>query len=248
MTTKKPAQSDYDKRIKERLQQYMKDYKIEDMNESNDRTLLMILIRSELLLDDLQFQLQSVAVEGDLIASASELKKIFDLVRDMTGQVTQVQKTLNIDRKSRTASAEESPAEYIRQLKRNAKNFLDQRAIKVYCPDCKVMAGRIYPVHGHTAFTFEVQCSQCKRRVIAKRDEKDVWFDIKDADWRRKFPAEIVQPELAKGGFRPEAVSDENIIDTYNLYGSDNAEIELDLPVDGLEGGLPDGISPEIVG
>lgn len=246
MTNKKPVKGDYESRIKARLQQYTKDYKIEDMNESNDRTLLMILIRSELLLDDLQYQLQSVAVEGDLLSSANELKKIFDLVRDMTAQVTTVQKTLNIDRKSRTKGEDESPAEFVRGLKRNAKSFLDQRAIRIYCPDCKVMVGRVFPVHGHTSFYFESQCSQCKKKVIAKREEKDVWFDIKDADWRRKYSAEIVQPEVTKGGFRPEQISTENIIDTYNIYGGDNAEIELDIPAEGLEGGLLDGFSPEV--
>lgn len=215
----------YERRIRDRLAQYEKDYKIEDLNNSNDKTLLMILIRSELLLEDLQRQLQVVLVpEGeqlDIMSQANEIKKLSDLVRDLTTQITTVQKTLDIDRKSRKKDAEASAAEYIRTLKKNAKEFLDQRATKIHCPDCGVMVGRVFPVHEHTAYRFEVQCSQCHRMIIAKRDERDIWFDIKDAEWRRQYPAEVVQTEKKKG-FKPSEIRDV-------ITGMDQTTVELEF-------------------
>lgn len=232
------SKEQYELRIRERLQAYEKDYKIEDLNGSNDRTLLMILVRSELLLEDLQHQLQVVIVpEGDnfdIMTQASEIKKLSDLVRDLTNQVTSVQKTLDIDRKSRKKDSEASAADYIRTLKKNAKEFLDQRVTVIMCPDCNVRVGRVFPVHDHTAYRFEVQCSQCHRMVIAKRDEQDIWFDIKDAEWRRAYPAEVVQPEK-KRGFNPRVLHDA-------VSGIDTNVIEFDFDaVTGIDANVIEG-------
>ena len=72
--------------------------------------------------------------------------------------------------------------------------YLDRISIFVYCPDCQVMVSRFIPVHEHTEFRTEWQCSQCKKFVVVNRKERDVFFDLReDSKWRKKYPIEIVQ-------------------------------------------------------
>lgn len=206
------------KRFEERLAAYKRDYNVDDLNNSNDRALLYSLIGAELILEDLQDRMQQIVIEeDDLLEQAQELKRLSDLIRDTTNQVTTLQKTLSIDRKSRRQDQTNSVDEYIRQLKSDAYDFVNKRLIKIYCPDCKIMVARYSPVHDHTAFIVSTECSQCGKAVRANRDARDIWFDVKDADWRRQYPVEIVQPKLTAPSFDPsqitESVDDEIIID-----------------------------------
>lgn len=193
----------YDERFQQKLEDYKKNYNVESLNESNDRTLLHILIRTELMLEGLQSKVTEIMEGEDLLNQATELKKLSDLIRDATENVTKIQRTLAIDRKTRKTEETDSVAEFVRALKRNAKNFVDQRMTRVYCPDCKVSVFRFSPVHDHTSYRVEAECSQCGKIIRAHRKERDIWFDVKDAGWRKKYPAEIVQAS-GKGGFSSE--------------------------------------------
>lgn len=227
-TIKVTGKSDFQKRVDQRVKAYEKDYNVEELNDSNDKALLFTLIRSELILEDLQTRIQEVLEEKDIVEAAGEIKKLSDLIRDLTTQVTTIQKTLNIDRKSRKEEQTDNVADYLRGLKTAAKSFMEKRLIKVYCTDCKVMVARFSPVHNHTAFSIRMQCDQCKKFIIAKRDERDIWFDIKpaDAQWRRKYPAEIIQPTtkedyIADGG-------EDDLLITPVINITETPEIELE--------------------
>jgi hypothetical protein len=200
-TTKPPTpQDEFTSRFNARLQMYGEHFNIEDLNDANDRTLLHIMIRTELMIEGFQAQVEQLMAE-DLVNNATNIKKLADLLRDSTTSITNLQKTLGIDRKSRRSENVDSVADYIKALKANAQDFVEKRLIKVYCPDCKVMVARIAPVHKHTAFTFSSQCSQCGKAVRARRDDRDVLFDVRDSGWRKEHRAQIVQPKkLANGG------------------------------------------------
>ncbi len=224
-----------DNRIQERLDLYRRDYDIEALNESNDKALLMTLIRSEIILENVQNEIQNITSVGDdFLEEADRLKKLFDLQRDMMQQITKAQQALSIDRRTRKSEQSNSVADYIRVIKREAFNFLDKRLIKVYCPDCKVMVGRYAPVHDHTAFIVSTECSQCSKAVRAHREARDIWFDVKDADWRREYKAEIVQPTL-RSGFNASIIDtladDEVTIDALHIGQPEiDEEPWLDVP------------------
>lgn len=179
-------------RVQNRLEMYKKEYAFGELNNSNDMALLMSLIRSELVVEDLQKRLFELVNEGDLVENAPEIKKLSDLTRDMVDQNMEIQKTLQIDRKSRK-SGQDNFFEYLTRLKISASEFLEKRLKRIYCPDCKVMVARFAPVHEHTAFELKVQCSQCKKMIEMQRKEQDPLFDIPDRDWRTKR-AVVVQP------------------------------------------------------
>lgn len=182
-----------DKRFLDRWEQYSRDYDIDSLNTSNDRALLETLIRAEIVLEELQNRMYSLVSEGDLVENAQEIKKLSDLTRDMVLQNMKIQETLNIDRRNRR-TAEDTPMQYILKLKKAAREFLDRRLVKLYCPTCDVLVFRFYPVHDHTAYKISAQCSQCGQMVEVGRERRDALFDIPDRHWREER-AEIAPAE-----------------------------------------------------
>lgn len=186
----------FEERLTQKREAYAKVFRLDDLNDANDRTNLEILLKTELMIDDLQKKIQEL-IDTDAVDNASNIKKLADLLRDATGTITTLQRTLAIDRRTRKEEETSSVADYVRALRRDAADFLDQRIVKTYCPDCRVMVGRIYPVHDHTAFNVSFECSQCHKMVRARRDQRDIFFDVKDANWRKKYKPEILQPKVA---------------------------------------------------
>jgi hypothetical protein len=189
----------FEERFKKRLSDYRKFYRVEDLNDANDRTILEAMVRYELILEtahhNLAQVLEQAAEKGNLIEKSMDIKKLSDMARNAMEQVIVSQRTLDIDRKSRRDEENTSIVDYIKSLKAMAAGFVEERMIKVFCPYCKVMTGRIAPVHKHTAFLCAFQCSQCGKMTRARRDEKDVFFDVKDAEWRKPHPVQIVHPK-----------------------------------------------------
>lgn len=182
-----------DERFLKRWEQYARDYDIDSLNTSNDRALLETLIRAEIVLEELQNRMYELVSEGDLVENAQEIKKLSDLTRDMVLQNMKIQETLNIDRRNRRTS-EDTPMQYITKMKKMAREFLDRRLIKLYCPTCDILVFRFYPVHDHTAYKVSAQCSQCGQMIEIGREQRDTLFDIPDRHWREER-AEIIPAE-----------------------------------------------------
>lgn len=190
---------DFKERCRQLWSLYEQSYDLTTLNDANDRSNLEMIIRNAALIELLQEKITEMA-EEDAAGNITEIKKISDGVRDLTDRNIQLERQLGIDRKSRKKDNETTTGEYILMLKSAAREFLEKRLIKVYCPDCKVLVGRISPAHEHTAFNAYFQCSQCRRLVISAREERDVFFDLAkdDKEWRRKYPVEIKRPKKLK--------------------------------------------------
>lgn len=185
----------FEERLKQKMEEYAKVYDIGALNDANDKTTLLMLVQTEIMVEGLQEKIQTIIAE-DPVGQATDLKKLADLLRDATETITKLQRTLAIDRKSRKEEETGSVADYIKSIQSIAHDFIEKRIIKVYCQECKVMVGRFHPVHEHTAYSLQFECSQCGTMVKTSRKSKDYLFDVKDAEWRRKHRAEIVQPKI----------------------------------------------------
>lgn len=211
---RKDTRTEFQKRFESRLALYEKDFDLSTLNSSSDKGLLDSLIRDELLLEDLQHELQLITEsEEPILDRMQDVKRLSDLIRDFSNSITTIQRTLSIDRKTRKLDTVDSVADHIKKVKKEASAFLDRRLTKIYCPDCKVMVARFSPVHEHTGFTIAIECSQCGKSIRMHRAAKDVWFDVRDAEWRKKYPVEII-PSAKQKGFNPDIpiVSDDLII------------------------------------
>lgn len=178
------------------IKAYAEKYDIESLSSPNDVANLHTLVRNQIIIEDLQQAMSDFITEGKI----GELKKINDSINDFITANLQLERQLGIDRKTRKGEQEQSPAEYIAWLKRTATEFVnrDEILLKVMCKDCKIMVGRISPVYDTTEYNAAFQCPQCKHFITVKRKEKDIFFDVKDADWRRRYPIEVVQPAKSK--------------------------------------------------
>lgn len=212
---------DFQARFNQMWSSYEQAYDLSTLNDANDRSNLEMIIRNAVLIELLQLRITEMA-EDDAINNISEIKKLSDSVRDLREGNIQLERQLGIDRKSRKKDNETTTGEYILMLKAAANEFLEKRLIKVYCPDCKVLVGRVSPVHTHTAFNGYFQCSQCQRPVIYGREERDVYFDLAkdDKEWRRKYPVQIKHPKRQKAG----SAADEPAIEAELIIEDDEVD------------------------
>ena len=184
--------------FKQRLATYSKTYDIDGIESPNDKANLDIIINNQELIDLLQKALDEELKNGNIMASMQNIRQIQESRRQLIDQNMQIEKLLGIDRKSRKKDTQESVADYIQFIKTSAREFLEKQYINVYCEKCKILVGRIIPVHEYTEFIIKFQCSQCNKFVEVKRKERDVFFDLKERnkEWRKKYPVEIVQGKL----------------------------------------------------
>jgi hypothetical protein len=201
-------------RIKLEYEQY---YDLSSVDSPNDRANLEILIRNAVLIAQIQDQIDTLTgTTGGVLNSLQDIAKLNTALNNLIQTNVSLEKSLGIDRKSRRSEqTKDNPAEYIISLKKLAREFLESRIQRVYCPECKIMLMRFSPVHDHTMFTFEVQCTQCHKKVVVTRKEKDIFYDLKknDKDWRRGFPIEIIQPKRTVVDVDDDVMLGEEIID-----------------------------------
>lgn len=191
------------------MTQYREKYDVESLENPNDLANLETMIRNQLLIEQLQDRLDELinAVDIDPV----EIKKILDSIVALSQTNVQYERTLGIDRKTRKQQQAESVVDYIVKIKQLAKEFIDndRRLMKVMCKSCNIMVGRISGVYETTEFGAAFQCPQCNKHITINRKERDVFFDVKNADWRRKYPMEIIQPKRNRNA--PEIAGDDEL-------------------------------------
>jgi NH3-dependent NAD+ synthetase len=52
--------SDYEEKFKQKLDAYAKDYRVEELNQSNDKAQLRMLISAELMLEAIEKEIQNI--------------------------------------------------------------------------------------------------------------------------------------------------------------------------------------------
>lgn len=201
-------------RIDALRKRYALDYDLSSLNNSNDKATLETILRNTIVIEDLQQQ-QLELMENSILENAADFKKINDMIRSTTETNMSLERALGIDRKARkTEDNAESPADYIKNLKQTAKEFLEQRLQKVMCVDCKIQLFKFLPTYEHTRFDLKIYCPQCNKYTKVHRDSKDILYDIpaKDKAWRTKYPMEIEQA-------RTETSDEIDIVDDEMIIG-----------------------------
>jgi hypothetical protein len=189
---------DSEKEFNRILQEYSERYDIEGLSSPNDVANLNNMIRNQILIQRLQSRLDDI-LTGDKVDSI-ETKKILDSIVSLNETNIQLERQLGIDRKTRKQQQQESFPDYLAGIKKLAREFLnnDDILLRVFCKGCKIMVGRISGVYDTTEYNAAFQCPQCKKYTTVTRKERDIFFDVKNADWRRKYPIEVVQPKRVK--------------------------------------------------
>lgn len=173
------------RRFDEILKDYSDKYDLATLSSPNDKANLEMLINNQIIVESVQAKLQELT-QDDPVDNIDMIQRLSSSLKDIIERNLQLERALALDRKTRNQNSSESVAEYIVSLKQTAQEFLEKRLVKLYCPNCKILLARFSIVHDHSAFELKVNCNQCNKSVTAEREEKDIFFDIKDSGWRRK--------------------------------------------------------------
>jgi hypothetical protein len=207
-----------DKEFDRIMAEYREKYDVDSLQNPNDKANLETMIRNQLLIEKLQDRLDGIADNTDV--DPMEVKKILDSITALSQTNMQYERTLGIDRKTRKTEQAESFPDYLKAIKTHGREFIDQRLTRVFCKSCNIMIGRISGVYDTTEFNAAFQCPQCKKFTTMVRKERDIFYDVKNPDWRRKFPMEVIQPKRAKNMPEIDLVDDVVIEDDADIeYG-----------------------------
>ena len=185
------------RRFQEILADYADKYDLATLSSPNDRANLEMLINNQVIVESIQAKLQELTEEGP-VENIDIIQRLGSSLRDIIERNLQLERALALDRKTRNSNSSESVAEYLVSLKQTAMDFLERRLMRVYCPDCNILVARCSIVHDHSPFLLRVKCTQCERDVVVERAERDVFFDIKDSAWRKKYRYKTVQPKKSE--------------------------------------------------
>jgi len=184
------------RRFDEILKDYSDKYDLATLASPNDRANLEMLINNQIIVESVQRKLQELT-DDDPVDNIDMIQRLSSSLKDIIERNLQLERALALDRKTRNQNNSESIAEYLVNLKQTAQDFLERRLVKLYCPDCKILLSRFSIVQDHSFFDLRVNCSQCNKLITATREEKDIFFDIKDANWRRKHRYSVKQGKVA---------------------------------------------------
>lgn len=155
---------DLERRIERKLEEFSKDYDIDDL-KINDRVLLRALMQAEIALEDYEQILYKIRQEADFSnLDIVSMDKISKIMSDLRSDISKVQTDLNITRRIRKSDKEASVVNYIESLKTRARQFYEQKSHYVLCPKCKMLVGTVWTLfpQADNKFTF-----------VCKRDNGD---------------------------------------------------------------------------
>jgi hypothetical protein len=171
--------------LQEKLDKYLSEYELDELNEANDMQALLQMCRLELNMEKWSEALETI----DPAADAKKVKDLATSVRDATASWVQLQIELGINRRKRQSESDETPLSYIERLKEQATKYINSRYDTLECSDCNLPLARfrIYVTdkgeEGSLAsitksievmkFSVEVECPRCRRMVeINERENK----------------------------------------------------------------------------
>lgn len=125
--------------LQERIDRYMQEYELDELNEANDMAALTQMCQLELNMEQIQ---EALANMTDLSENSKKVKDLMSSLRDATQSWTNLQEQLGIARKKRQTESDETPLQYIEKLKEQSKKFLEKRLKTLTCDKCGQVLGK----------------------------------------------------------------------------------------------------------
>lgn len=149
---------DIDARIEETIASFEEDYDLSNMT-ANDRLALIELARIFVMLDQVQRRLNKLE---DL--ELEEFEKLNKIISVMRSDASKLQKDLNITRQARQDSGSQSVVDFIEDLKKRAKVFIQDRLASIYCPECGMLIAKAWFLYPEADNRIHLECRRegCK--------------------------------------------------------------------------------------
>jgi RNase P subunit RPR2 len=151
--------------VKSVIEDFKKDYDLDNMT-ANDRLTLNELARAFVTLKKLEEDLEE-AREESLWGNFGKINREIHRLRS---DLSSLQDDLNITRKSRQDSGQETVVDFIENLKKRGKAFLDKRLTEIYCPQCHMLLAKtwfLYP----DSYKIELNCERCQKMFVVSEED-----------------------------------------------------------------------------
>lgn len=138
------------------LETYAKTYNLDDLNPNDLATLeaLLTSIRRKKELDRKIDDLFQEELNDNILY---QIKTLQDLSSKLTPEISNLQETLKISRKSR-GEKEQDVREYIERLKTEARKYANNKFQWIFCPSCKRLIATIWWIDQDGEQTVEITC------------------------------------------------------------------------------------------
>jgi len=156
---------DYDKRYKDKLNMLKDEFGI-DMNDANDAENLRIYIRSTIQLEDVDERIQD-KTNSDYV-DTKILKELGEFKKTLVNSITDLQDKLAITRKSRKEKQVDDIPQYLKEIRRKAKDFWNRTTTSVKCQKCEIEVARYWLNFPDLAnkIVMENECWKCGEKIV----------------------------------------------------------------------------------
>ena len=167
LTTFIPKQ-DLEDRIQEMMEKFRVDYALDDL-KFNDTQVLRALIRALLTLKDYEDTLYKIQNEENLEENLRVVGELNKFISGLRKDISDMQRDLNITRKTRKEEKEDSIEAYIKDIQEKANKFYKKKVFRAVCPKCGMMlfdGWFLYPEENNKII---LECG----RIVEQKDEDE---------------------------------------------------------------------------
>jgi len=148
---------DFEDRIAKKIEEFSKDYDIDDL-KINDKETLRAFVQAIIALEDYERIIFSIRSEGDISQyNINIVDRLGKITSDLRKDISRFQEDLNITRKIRKSDKETSVVSYITNLKEQARQFYEQKMAFIYC-ECGMLLGTIWSLYPSENNTITLTC------------------------------------------------------------------------------------------
>ena len=153
---------DYNKRYNKKLNQIVDEFGV-DMNDANDQELVNILVRLSLQGEDVDHK-----IRGAGKFDTKTLKELGEYQKSVINAITDVQDKLGITRKVRKEKQVDDIPQYLKEIRRKAREFWNRTTSSVVCQKCKIELSRYWLNFPDLASSIkmELECWKCGEKTL----------------------------------------------------------------------------------
>lgn len=156
-------------RIQEMMEKFRVDYALDDL-KFNDTQVLRALIRALLTLKDYEDTLYDLQhEEGITTANIRVIDNLNKFISSLRKDISDMQRDLNITRKTRKEEKEDSIESYIKNIQDKANRFYKNKVLRAVCPECGMMLFDGWFLYPEADNKIILECN----RMIEGRDEDE---------------------------------------------------------------------------